>query len=279
MRGKKNLGLWWIRAVRCFQVSFVFVLLPVRFFVFPATGNSAPVHMVSIVHGYHHRLCPSLDVITVLSLLSITVMQTATAHRLPKPFTPSCNWSACGDTACPTLLVNWLLQLGPTVQVHWFASNLPHPAPPVLFCFILLILDGGFPALPVLIDQPGSLTCYLDLWYASLLSQPGFHSSFTLLSLSWTWPLCSVIIISHCHGTLIHLHQSPTILYNTICLRFSSYSWSLLHFILPYTVLYLTPDPHGSKHHGLSDSPTLYNHKKTELISLNVDRTQEEPEK
>lgn len=166
--GKKNLGLWWIRAVRCFQVSFVFVLLPVRFFVFPATGNCAPAHAVPMVHGYHPRICPSPDVITVLSLLSITVMQTTTANRLPLPFTPGCNWSPPGDTACPTRTVTWLL------QPQYRSLDLPdllHPAPPILLCLIQLILAGGFPALRVLIDQTGSSACHLVV--------PQWHVTFT----------------------------------------------------------------------------------------------------
>lgn len=129
--GKKNLGLWWIRAVRCFQVSFVFVLLPVRFFVFPATGNCAPAHAVPMVHGYHHRICPSPDV-----------------SSLCYPCSPSlwCKQPLLTDCPCPShhdasdLLVETLL----VPHGQWPGSYSHSTGPLICLIFFTLLLPFSF---------------------------------------------------------------------------------------------------------------------------------------
>lgn len=162
MRGEKNLGLWWIRAVRCFQVSFVFVLLPVRFFVFPATGNNAPAHTVPMVHGYLYRIWPPPDVITVFSLLYTTVSK--------QPLLTDCSSPSHQDTTDPVETLHvphcwWPVSSSPGTALlicHWSSS-------PSSSCFPLpYSADGQIPALPVLTHQPGSLACHCDPCFVSV---------------------------------------------------------------------------------------------------------------
>lgn len=257
MRGEKNLGLWWIRAVRCFQVSFVFVLLPVRFFVFPATGNNAPAHTVPMVHGYLHRIWPPPDVITVLSLLSIRVSK--------QPLLTGCPGPSHQDTTDPmeTLHVPncwWSRSYSPGTGLLiciWSASDLLYPSPPVFPCLIQLM--DRFQLSLVLTDQPGSLACHCD---PCSVSEPCHLDSPVVL------PLCLIAMsldpkpVSSLtgHGILIHSYTNNPLKYHlpAHCQRF------LITFAVDSVIhCALTWDPHGFRHHAPSDSHTLNIHENT----------------
>lgn len=204
MRGEKNLGLWWIRAVRCFQVSFVFVLLPVRFFVFPATGNNAPAHTVPMVHGYLHRIWPPPDVITVLSLLSITVSKQPLLTDCPSPshqdatdpmetlHVPHCWWPESYSPGTGLSICLWssspCSSCSPVALVSWFSWW----ADPSSSCS-----DRSASVIGI---SPWPMFCLSAM-------SPWFYSSIALMShCHVTWPRNSVI--SHCHGILIHCYTN-----------------------------------------------------------------------
>lgn len=250
MRGEKNLGLWWIRAVRCFQVSFVFVLLPVRFFVFPATGNNAPAHTVPMVHGYLHRIWPPPDVITVLSLLSITVGK--------QPLLTDCPSPSHQDTTDPmeTLHVPhcwWLGSYNP-VKVCQFASDLLHPPPPVIPCLIQLM--DRFQLF---------LFWQISLGYWHVTMTPCFVSLPCHLDSTVVLPLCliamspdpQISVISHCHGILIHCYTNNPLKYHLPA--------HCQLFLIPFSVdsvihCSLNWDPHGFR---LPLTPILFTSMKT----------------
>lgn len=131
-----------------------------------------------------------------------------------------------------------------TIQVHWVASYLLQPVPPVLLCLIQLILDGVFPTFPVLTDQPGSLACHPDPCCASVPSHLDFIAVLTLCLIAMSLDPKTVSSLSPAAmapwSTVIPVlcplpcHQQPS--KNTICLHISSYSGSLLQYLLSSAV-------------------------------------------
>lgn len=149
-----------------------------------------------------------------------------------------------------------------TVQVHWFASDLFHPAPPVLLCLIQLILDRGFPALPVLLNQPGASACHLDPCCAlgpchldSIAALPLRHITMSLDPK--TGSSLSPIVMAP-WSTVIPVTDNP------LKYHLPAHCQLFLISFAVYSVIHcaLTWDPHGSRHHAPSDSYTLYVHKK-----------------
>lgn len=252
MRGEKNLGLWWIRAVRCFQVSFVFVLLPVRFFVFPPTGNNAPAH------SPHGPCLPSQDMATTWCHHCVIPAlhhceQTATAYRLSWPFTPVHNWS-CGDTACPKLLVIWVL------QPRYRSVDLPLIFFTLLLLFSLALFSWWTdPSSPC--SDRSARVIGMSPWPMFCVSamSPLFHGSIALMSHCYvTWPQTNV---SH-----LSWHPHPLLYHNPLKYHLPAHCQL---FLIPFAVdsvihCALTWDPHGFRHHApptpiLFTSRTIYN--------------------